>query len=260
MLSSQAAQSPRLIFLRGLIWSIIGLIYAPLFACLDLVFQGLGLEHGSFIPAAAIAGLVGAIFYGARQVAIIGVVIGLLVATLAFFSIPGHLGIWQVALPAAAVGAGLGWLVRFPDRCSLQVPGKALAGLMTGAVCGLVLAFAQPLHPERFHVTGVVAFLVSVNGILYVATLAWWVRRARIGRGRSCNLVESLVIGVLAAAAAASLWVVAGPLIGAVDGRYGPLLDAMLAQVPVAMLAGATAGALTGALLQAFRFRWVHDG
>jgi hypothetical protein len=96
--------------------------------------------------------------------------------------------------------------------------------------------------------------------ILYVATLSWWVRRARIDRGRSCNLVESLVIAVLAAAAAASLWVEAGPLIGVVDERYVPLLDAMLSQIPAAMLGGAMAGALTGALLQAFGFRWVHEG
>jgi hypothetical protein len=121
------------------------------------------------------------------------------------------------------------------------------------------LALVEPLHPENFHVSGAVAFLVSVNGTLYVATLGWWIEQARINRGRACNFVESVVIAMLAATAAASLWAVAGPLIGAVDTRFSPLLDAMLSLIPAAVVGGVLAGAVTGALLQAFGFRWAHE-
>jgi len=154
---------PRLIFLRGLIWSLIGLIYAPLFVCLYVVLQGIGLGDAAFLPAAAIAGMVGAVFYGARQVALIGTLIGLLVAALLFAAMTGEVGFWPLILTAAAVGGGLGWLVRFPDRCSLHVPGKAMAGLMTGAVCGGLLAMIEPLHPHTFPMSGAVAFMVSVK-------------------------------------------------------------------------------------------------
>jgi hypothetical protein len=260
MSSDSGFSGIRLIFIRGLIWSVIGLIYAPLFAGLHVVFQGVGLRQGAFVPAAALAGMVGAAFYGARQVALAGTLVGLAVASLVLFVVPGDVGFWQVTLSAAATGAVLGWLVRFPDRCSLQVPAKALAGLITGAACGALLALVEPLHPNNFHISGAVAFLVSVNGMLYVATLGWWVEQARISRRRACNLVESLVIAMLAATAAASLWAVAGPLIGAVDTRFSSLLDAMLNLMPMAMAGGVIAGAVTGALLQAFGFRWAHEG
>jgi hypothetical protein len=59
------------------------------------------------------------------------------------------------------------------------------------------------------------------------------------------------------AVAAASLWVVGGPLIGAVDGSFNPLLESIFALIPAAMFGGLAAGAVTGALLEAFGFDWV---
>lgn len=249
----------RLVFLRALIWGLIGLIYAPLFVALRSGFQGLGLDHGAFIPAAAIAGAVGAAFYGARQVALAGAVVGLVVASVLFLALPGPIPLWQVGLAAAALGAGIGGVVRFPDRCSINLPGKALTGLVTGAACGGVLALAQALHPESFNVAGAVAFLVAVNGVLYVATVRWWVGLTSRIRGQPCNLIEALVISVLAATAAGSLWAVSGPLIGIVDEPFLGLIEAMVQEIPAAILGGVIGGAMTGALLQAFGFRWVHD-
>lgn len=249
----------RMIFLRGLIWSLIGLIYAPLFAALHVAFHALGFGHAALIPAAALSGAVGAAFYGARQVALAGTAIGVLVASAVLLALPGTIPLWHVTLAAGAVGAALGALVRFPDHCSLKVPGKTLAGLATGGACGLLLALAEPLHPEEFHITGTLAFLVGVNGVLYVATVRWWAGLAKINRGRSCNLIEALVVSVLAAAAAGAVWAVGGPLTGAVDYGSRGILDVVHQQVPLAMVGGLLGGGVAGALLEAFGFSWVHD-
>jgi len=248
-----------MIFLRGLVWALIGLVYAPLFTGLLVLCLGAGLGHAAFVPAAAVAGAVGAAFYGARQVALTGTVVGLAVSALTLAVAPRFVELWEVCLWGALAGVTLGAVVRFPDRCSLHVPGKALAGLVTGAGCGALLALVEPLHPSSFHITGAVAFMVSANGVLYVATVPWWVRRTCINRGQPCNLIEALVIAVLATAAAGRLWVFAGPMSGAVHECYHASLDAMLGLIPPALLGGLLSGAVTGALLEAFGFRWVHE-
>ena len=76
MSTTLPASRTSLVFVRGLVWAIIGLIYAPLFTALFVLFQAMGLGHWAFAPAAAIAGAVGAAFYSAREVALIGAVIG----------------------------------------------------------------------------------------------------------------------------------------------------------------------------------------
>jgi hypothetical protein len=130
---------------------------------------------------------------------------------------------------------------------------------VTGIVCGGLLALVEPLHPENFDAAGAVAFLVAVNGVLYVATVPWWVRRMGVGCGRPCNVVESMVIALLAATAAGSMWVVVGPMVGVVHEAYHAALDTMVRLTPGAAAGGLLGGAVTGALLEAFGFRWVHD-
>ena len=257
MPTTLAASRTSLVFVRGLVWAIIGLIYAPLFTALFVLFQAMGLGHWAFAPAAAIAGAVGAAFYSAREVALIGAVIGLVTTTLLFMLMPGTVALWQVALAAVVAGAVLGRLTRFPDQCALQAPGKAMAGLMSGLACGALLGLVETLHPVNFNVTAIVAFLVSVNGTCYSATVGWWLRQAKVKGGKPCQVIEAMVIGMVATVAAGSLWVFGGPLIGAVDGGYYALLDSIMTFMPGALFGGLVAGAVTGALLEAFDFDWV---
>jgi hypothetical protein len=84
---------------------------------------------------------------------------------------PHLLSFQHAALVAAAIAALIGLHPAFPARCDRQVPSRVMVGVATGALCGAVLAVAEPLHPEPFSTFAVVAFLVSVNGVLYVATL-----------------------------------------------------------------------------------------
>jgi hypothetical protein len=249
----------RLALLRSVVWALIGLIYAPLFLGLLAVFRDLGLGHAAFVPASLLATTVGAIFYGARQVGLAGTAIGLMVASLLLLIQPGAVGLWGAVGLATLVGGVLGWWVEFPERCSLQVPAKAVAGLTSGALSGAVLALAEPLHPFDFRAASTLAFLVSVNGVLYVSTVSWWLRRAAAGDNRHCGAVEVGVVALLSGLAAGGLWLGASPLVGLSETGLSPVLASLEAELPLAMVGGVFGGALVGVLLQGFGFRWVHD-
>ena len=259
MRSLPSDSKAQLILFRGLVWGLIGLIYAPLFLGLLVIFRALGLGHLAFVPAASLACAVGAMFYGARQVGIAGTAVGLSVASVILLTVPDVFGFWGAAGLATLVGGALGWWVEFPPRCSLRVPAKAMAGLSMGALSGGVLALAESLHPFDFRAPATLAFLVSVNGILYVASLSWWLRRAPPGGGRSCNLVEVAVVAILAGLAAGGLWLGAAPLMGLGTLPLAGALTALETDLPPAMVAGVFGGALAGILLESFGFRWVHD-
>jgi hypothetical protein len=254
-----APSRSRLTLLRGMVWGLIGFVYAPLFLGLLAIFRDLGLGHAGFVPAAALASAAGATLYGARQVGLGGTAIGLIVASLVLLTWPQTFGLWGAVGLAVLVGAALGWWVGFPERCSLQVPAKALAGLTTGALCGGVLALAESLHPFDFRTASTLAFLVSVNGVLYVATVSWWVKRAVAGGNRSCDAIEVGVVAVLAGLSAGGLWLGAAPLLGLDQSFLSVAMARLEAELPLAMLGAMVGGAVAGILLEFFGFRWVHD-
>ncbi|MBK1643312.1 hypothetical protein CKO25_01310 [Thiocapsa imhoffii] len=237
------------------------MIYAPLFSGFVELFQHLGFGHATYVLAAALAGAIGAALYGAREVALIATGIGVLVGVFILMVLADHVTVMQVVLAAAAVAAMVGILLDFPERCSRHVPGKTLAGLATGACCGGFLALVEPFHPQPFSAFAVLAFLVSVNGVLYVATVRWWVRLSRRlhCESRPCYVIESLVMATLAGVAAGSVWMMIGPLINLEIGVWQSASAAMHDRIPMAILGGLFGGAIAGMLLEYFRFSWVHD-
>lgn len=252
---------PRMVLLRGIVWGLIGLIYAPLFTGLVALLERLGAGVGTYVAAAALAGAAGAALYGAREVALVGSGVGVVLGLLLLIGLGQVLTFEQAVLIAAGVGAAIGLVVVFPGRCIRKVPGKIMAGLSTGAMCGGLLAVAQPLHPAPFSTFALLAFLVSVNGVLYVASVRlWvgWVQRLGIA-SRPCNAIEALVIAVLAGIAAGSLWMMAAPLVGETSALVREVSDAVYRDLPVALLGGIFGGAVAGSLLEAFGFAWVHD-
>jgi hypothetical protein len=260
-ISSPSGQSSRahLVVVRGLVWGLVGLLYAPLFLGLLTISRELGLGHAAFIPAAALASAGGAIFYGARQVAITGTVVGVILSAVLILAIPQSLGLWCVAGLATLAGAGVGWWVDFPDRCSLQVPAKSIAGLITGALCGCLLTSVEPFHPFSFGAAGALAFLVSANGVLYVAVVPWCVRlTVRNGR-RHCNIVEAGVVALLAGTVAGGLWLAAAPLLHLAETSLSLAMVSRGNDLPAALFGGVLGGAVGGVLLEVFGFRWVHD-
>ncbi|WP_245969360.1 hypothetical protein [Thiocapsa rosea] len=256
-----SAPSWRMAVLRGIVWGLIGMIYAPLFTGLAELFQGLGFGHGTYIAAAALAGAVGAALYGAREVALIATGIGVLVGVLVLTLFAEQIAVFHVVFVAAAVAGLVGLTVSFPARCSRHVPGKTMAGLATGAIGGGFLALVEPFHPNPFSSFAVLAFLVSVNGVLYVATVRWWlsVSHRLHCESRPCYIIESLVMATLAGVAAGSVWMMIGPLIDIESGLWESASAAMHDRIPMAILGGLFGGAIAGMLLELFRFSWVHD-
>ncbi len=259
--SRPSTLSPRLILIRAVIWGIIGLVYAPLFIGLSALLDALGFGWGTYILAAAVAGGAGALLYSAREVALVGTGIGLVVGAGLLIAAPAW-GSFEIAvLGATALAALIAASPAFPSRCGRHAPAKALAGVAAGALGGTVLAIAEPCHPSPFSCFAVLAFLTSVNGVLYVAGAPRMVGvlTARLAHSRRCNLVESVVVALLAGLGAGSIWVMAGPLLHDPAPWLVPVGEQLYAKLPYGLLGGIFGGAVAGALLQLFGFRWVHD-
>jgi hypothetical protein len=138
----------RLTFVRAVIWGLIGLVYAPLFIGLAALFELLGAGRATYVAAAALAGGAGAVLYVGREVALLGTGVGVVVGVLSLVVAPQVLSFQHAALVAAALAALFGLHPAFPVRCDRQVPARVLVGVATGALCGSVLAVAEPLHPD----------------------------------------------------------------------------------------------------------------
>ncbi|WP_242482463.1 hypothetical protein [Thiocystis violacea] len=251
----------RLAFLRAIVWSLIGLIYAPLFTGLLELMTGLGMGPYAYMLAAGLAGGAGAVLYGARELALISTGIGAAAGVAVLILLSDQAGLANVVLVASVLAAAVGLTVSFPRRCSRHVPGKLMAGLMSGIFGGAVLAIVGPLHPAPFSTFAVLAFLVSVNGILYVGSVEWWIavsRRMKL-ESRPCYIIESVIMAILAGIAAGSVWMVAAPLLGTDAGVSQLASITMHYEIQNAVLGGLLGGALGGFLLEIFRFSWVHE-
>lgn len=258
---NQVGPFRRLVLVRVVVWAVVGLIYAPLFIGLSSLFERLGAGSVTYLLAAALAGGSGAVLYGAREVGLVGTGIGLGVGGILLIGAGDLVSVQFAVVSAMGVAVLFGLYPGFPARCTLHVPGKALAGVLSGAVGGSVLAIVEPMHPHTFSMFSVMAFLVSVNGVLYVAIarpLVELTHHLRFQAG-PCNLIEVSVVAILAGIAAGSVWVMAGPLGGEPGGVLQEVGQAVYNKLPLALLGGIFGGAVAGALLQAFGFRWVHD-
>ncbi len=238
------------------------MIYAPLFTGLKELLKGFGLDVFAYLIAAALTGAIGAVLYGARELSLISSGLGAGIGVISLILLTDQLTFVHTILIAIAIAAVLGLIMRFPDRCSANVAPKALAGLVAGAISGMLLLLGAFLHDAPFSLFAVLAFLVSLNGVLYVATVRRWVALTqRICRtSLSCNLVEAGIMALLAGVAAGSVWMISGPLINQDAGLWWLAASLeMHQQIPQAVLGGLLGGGVAGMFLEAFRFTWVDD-
>lgn len=237
------------------------MIYAPLFTGLAELLKGLAVDAFAYLIAAAVTGAIGAVLYGARELSLISSALGAGVGVVLLIALTGQATFVQAVAIAAVIAAAAGLTVRFPSRCSRNVGAKALAGLMAGAIGGALLTLAELLHPEPFAMFVVLSFLVSVNGILYVSSVGWWVKVSHQLRRTAfpCYLIEAAIMAMLAGIAAGSVWMIGGPLTAPDAGLWQTASMEMHHVIPQAILGGLLGGGIAGMLLEFFRFSWVHD-
>ncbi len=248
-------RQPSPVVVRAAVWSLIGMIYAPLYLMLsEMLTPSLGTWSG--VLAATLAGGIGAAFYGARQLALTGSVIGSVCGLAAVGLLDLNLAHWGMTLAAVGVSIVVGFLVRFPDRCTAELGVKVLAGLVGGAVAGLLLLLLTAVIGVRLPHAAGVSFLVAVTGILYVALLVQRPVR-RVCRGRFCDLAEGLVIAVIAVITANGLAALAGIVAPGTPGMLTPMLVRVVDVMPQTVMSAMFAGAVAGGLLELFEFEWV---
>jgi hypothetical protein len=240
------------------LWALIGAIYAPLFVVLHALLTPY-LGAFAFAAAAAGSGAVGAAYYSARQAALVASLVGVVATLFVLMAFYHHAAFWHAAALCGVLGVLIGLTIEFPSRCTANVPGKSLLGGISGALSGGVLS-ALALVGAGLSPVVAVAFLVSVNGVIYVASVRRVVGATGMLPRRWCPVAEGLVIGVIAIIVGGSVWAFANSLTGYDRaGLFLEVIDRVSAALPLAAGAGIVAGAVTGMLLELFDFDWIDD-
>lgn len=234
--------------LRGVIWGLIGGIYAALFVGFLEAFKFSGFSAWSVVLAGSLAGAVGAAFYGAMQIAILGTLAGVIVtfAYLVIYSGAVHpLGVLILAgVAGMSLGIAFGVMHVFLLRGSLS---KMVSGLIGGSCAGLALWAVSLVLPQPLPLGILVGVLVPITGYVYVAVSD---RLESLCAGRIPDpIVGGLVAGSLGAVVGTSVWAVGGSATGSLEPLFQEVVDQALSQVPVAILGGAIGGILAGSLL-----------
>ncbi|WP_242466139.1 hypothetical protein [Chromatium okenii] len=251
----------RLALLRGTIWGLHGMIYAPLFTGLTELLKSLGVGAPTPVIAATITGTITAVLYGAREISLMSSGIGAAIGVLLLIVLTGPFAFLQTILIAAVVAAIAGLTIRFPTRCATHVAPKALSGLAAGTIGGLIVMVTERQLDAPLSLSVVLAILVSVNGLLYVLTLRWWVAFTDqlCNTIIPCYIAEAFIMALLASVAAGSVWLVSGPLTNAEGLWWQTASLGMHAQLVPAIVGGIVGGSVAGMIFELFRLSWVSD-
>ncbi len=234
--------------LRGVIWGLVGGIYALLFVGFLESFRYLGFPELGLVFAGSLAGAVGAAFYGAMQIAILGTLAGVVATFFYLVLFASQVQPHYVLLVAGAAGMVLG--VVFGAMHVFLTHGalsKMISGLIGGAAAAAIVWLAFRLIAGQVNIGIIVGMLVPITGYVYVAVAG---RLERVCGGRVPDpLVGALVAGSLASVVGASVWAVGGTATESIDPSFKLAIDQGLSLVPSALAGGVIGGILSGSLL-----------
>lgn len=247
MLKSNLRRAEEGVF-RGVIWGLVGGIYALLFVGFLESFRYLGFAELALVFAGSLAGAVGAAFYGAMQIAILGTLAGVIATFFYLVLFANKVQPEFVLLVAGAAGMVLGVVFgamhMFLTKGALS---KMAAGLVGGAGAAAIVWLAFSMLAGPVNVGIIVGMLVPITGYVYVAVAE---RLERFCAGRVPDpVVGALVAGSLASVVGASVWAVGGTAVGSIDPNFKDAIDQGLTQIPAAVIGGVVGGILSGSLL-----------
>lgn len=229
----------------GLIWAYVGIIFGTVFIGLVRVFEDLSWPVVAEIPAAALSGAVGAVFYGSMQLTVFAAMAGTLASFgfLALSSGPVH----PLEILAASASGGLlvgaAYGQGFKTSRVYRADAKILAGLCAGIISSALLALLFILL-GRLPVWATSMILCSATGVIY----------ALIEPGFSKHLHHLLppagdgaVVGAgVAGFVGLMIWVLVAELHSQYTGPYTALAYNILDRLPQAAGGAALGGALAG--------------
>lgn len=250
--TSQPLQRKSDVLIYAIIWGLVGAIFGGLYIGFVNMLAPLQMGDLAVVPAAALAGAVGAAFYGSFQVAIIGTLSGS-ISGIAYQVVADTLHAGEMVLVSLLAGVVAGYLYGYRHEAVSGALMRALTGLLAGTLSGsvvwLLVQAGAPLSSFP-----AAALLVPITGTFYIYGVYRLVSRmdCRI----PLPLVGSLVAGVLSVLVAGSIWTVHEAVI---QGYQVPAsAPTGVLRVMGAILGGALGGLLTGGLYARLGLSWLH--
>jgi hypothetical protein len=245
----KALQKLGAVLLRALIWALSGALFGGLFTGLYQVFSMYGNpEWMTLLLACGLSGAVTAAFFGAMPVALLGSMVGVLVAI--GYQMIGVDNVRPLFMLGVALGIGVlaGSFYSGQMALRLRPLGQTVSGMLAGAIAGpLVFALSGVLAPvaePMWRAAAAVAFV----GIAYVIFSRWIL--SMCSEWVSARMSGPVVAGLVSLAVAASMWLLGSDITGTAfpPGPSGGAYPAEL--IALGLLGGAIGGAVGGAALE----------
>ena len=237
----KALQKLGAVLLRALIWALSGALFGGLFTGLYQVFSMYGNpEWMTLLLACGLSGAVTAAFFGAMPVALLGSMVGVLVAI--GYQMIGVDNVRPLFMLGVALGVGVlaGSFYSGQMALRLRPLGQTVSGMLAGAIAGpLVFALSGVLAPvaePMWRAAAAVAF-VGIDYVIFSRLIL-----------SMCS--EWVSAGLVALAVAASMWLLGSDITGTAfpPGPSGGAYPAEL--IALGLLGGAIGGAVGGAALE----------
>jgi hypothetical protein len=239
---------------RSIIWGLIGGIYGGLFIGFKELMISLGHAEIAVIPAAALAGAVGAAFYGSIRVAMLGTLAGLFSGVTYLLAI-SEANIQHLAILAGFCGVAVGFIYGTLRPAVSGALMKSLTGLVSGGMAGALIWFIGTFGIAISDVI-VAGILAPLTGTFYI----FWM--FKLVDKMQCKLplplVGAIVAGLLSVVVAGSVWVIQGALLEAVDAVTVQSQNGSFGEILACITCAIAGGAIVGGNFAMIGLRWLR--
>jgi hypothetical protein len=231
---------------RGVVWGFVGILFGSLFLGIYQVALAWGGPLHPFVVAGTLATGFGALIYGSMRLAVIIAILCAPLSVVLLIQADDSAGLLALVLPTALSGALIGSLYGlFAQRSRIY---RADAKTLTGLAAGALVALPGILLIQHFElpitIPWSVALLCPIAGLVYTQLVEHFLSRFE-------NLLPPAADGALVGLAVAAyvglgLWLIAGYVDPLILHQHAAIGNAILEQLPSAMIGGMCGGFLGG--------------